>query len=216
MKSRLILLMMILLSASACDIKVKTNFGKQESATTNDDSLISPPMDSIVVAKAWELYATPELAHKRLADETGKWEEQLTYWATKDAKPNVYKLTADISMIMGGKFQTAVHSGDIAGRKFEGISTVAYDNAAKEYVSTWIDNQGTGMMVLKGRYDEATKSVVYTGKVTDPVTGREKDIRQLMIHVDANTIKMESYETGTDGREFKNMEIIMRRKSSNL
>jgi hypothetical protein len=33
---------------------------------------------------------------------------------------------------------------------FEGISTLGYDNAKKTFFSTWIDNMGTGMMVMEG------------------------------------------------------------------
>ena len=56
---------------------------------------------------------------------------------------------------MGGRYQEGTYSGDMFGMPFEGRGMVAYDNATEEFVSTWIDNMGTGMMVTKGKYDEA-------------------------------------------------------------
>src|SRR5690606_41109539 len=97
------------------------------------------------------------------------------------------------------------------GMPFEGIGTVAYDNATNEYMSTWIDKMGTGLSVMRGKYDESSKSTTLTGTMVDPMTGKEKQMKQVYTIIDDNTRKMEMFATSQGGGEYKNMEIVMKR-----
>jgi hypothetical protein len=96
------------------------------------------------------------------------------------------------------------------GQPFEGQGTLAWDNARKMLVTTWIDNMGTGVMYLEGTWDSASKSATLKGKSTDPTTGKEMDIKETFTVIDDNTQKMEMFMT-QDGKEFKNMEIVFTR-----
>jgi len=99
------------------------------------------------------------------------------------------------------------------GMPFEGISTMAYDKANKEYVSTWIENMSTGIMVMKGTMDAATNTINLTGKQKNPVNGIECTMRETYKVVDDNNHILEMY--GPDpktGKEFKMMEIKYTRK----
>lgn len=169
------------------------------------------PMDSVAMQKAWEAYATPGDMHKMLKEEVGTWNCDMTFWMEPNGKPEKYTSTADIKMLLGDKYQQTNYKGDMMGMPFEGIATIGFDNATKEFTSTWIDNMGTGMMVMKGKYDEATKSTTLNGKMVDAMTGKENDCREIFTIVDANTRKMEMYCNSGKG-EFKNMEIVMKRK----
>ena len=73
----------------------------------------------------------------------------------------------------GGRYQQSTYTGNLGGMPFEGIGTLAYDNSRKVYVSSWIDNMGTGMMYLEGTYDEATKTLTMKGKAVDVTTGQD-------------------------------------------
>ena len=44
------------------------------------------------------------------------------------------------------------------GMPFQGMSTMAYDNGKKTFMSTWIDNMGTGILETEGTYDAGTKT----------------------------------------------------------
>ena len=93
------------------------------------------------------------------------------------------------------------------------MSTTGYDNAKKVYVSTWIDNIGTGVMKMEGPWDKATKSTTLTGKMIDPNTGKECDFKEIYTITDDNNQKMEMF--GPDpktGKQFKTMEIKLTRK----
>ena len=95
---------------------------------------------------------------------------------------------------------------------FEGMSTLAYDNVKKAYVNTWIDNMATGIMVMEGKYDEASKTVNFTGKGTDYRSGKDIQMRQTYKFVDDNTQLLEMYTTFPGGKEYKSMEITYKRK----
>ncbi|MNL20809.1 hypothetical protein D3C87_1420730 [compost metagenome] len=114
-------------------------------------------------------------------------------------------------MILGGRYQEAIYNGTMMGQPFEGKSTLAYNNASKEFTTTFIDNMGTGMMVAIGKYDEASKSMNLKGEMVSPLNGKKTPYREVYTFIDANTRKMEMYDT-KKGEEYKSMEITMTRK----
>ena len=132
------------------------------------------PMDSVAMQKAWDAYMTPGAQHERMAADVGKWKDSLTFWMGPDAPPQHATATEDIKMIMGGRYQVSNTTGEMMGMAFEGRGTLAYDNATNEYISTWIDNMGTGIAVTRGKYNEDSKSTTMTGSMVDPMTGKEK------------------------------------------
>lgn len=168
--------------------------------------------DSAAVAKAWEDYMSPSKAHEMLAKDTGTWESDLTFWMPESPEPQKAKAQVEYKMILGGRYQEGIHTGNMWGMPFEGRGLVAYDNATEEFISTWIDNMGTGMMMTKGKYDEATKKLTLNGSMVDPVTKKEKTVKEVITYVDENNQKMEMFEIKKDGTEFKTMEITSKRK----
>lgn len=170
-------------------------------------------MDEAAMMKAWEAYSTPGAAHQELAKDVGTWTTSSTMWMQpNDLKPTKSTGTAEITMDYGGRYQIGKHKSSFMGMPFEGTSTVAYNNASKKYESTWIDNMGTGVMFLTGTYNDATKTVTYSGKCVDPMSGKEKTYRETWTIVDNNTRKMEMFDTDKNGKEYKSMEMIMTRK----
>ena len=169
------------------------------------------PMDSIAEMKAWEAYMTPGDAHKMLAAEVGSLNNEMTFWHDENSKPQKATSTAEIKMILGGRYQESNYKGNMMGMPFEGRGTVSYDNSTQEYTSTWIDNMGTGMMVMKGKMGSDGKTLEMTGKMVDPARKKEMDCREVYTIVDATTRKMEMYCT-QGGKEHKSMEIVMKKK----
>jgi hypothetical protein len=98
------------------------------------------------------------------------------------------------------------------GMPFEGRGTEAYDNVAKQYVSTWIDNMGTGIMYSTGTCDEAGKSCSNSGEMWDPMTGQKTTMKSTVTWMDDNSFKMEMFGKGPSGQEMKMMEIVAKRK----
>jgi len=161
--------------------------------------------------KAWTDYMTPGDIHKMIAKSDGDSNADLTMWMAPGAPATKTTGTCTNSMILGGRYQQSKYAANINGMPFEGVSTLAYDNALKKFINTWIDNMGTGITILEGTWDDATKSLATKGKTIDPITGKEISMREVFKIVDDNTQVLEIYNTAA-GKEYKSMEIKLTRK----
>lgn len=166
----------------------------------------APKLDSAAAAKAMEAYMTPGEVHKMMTSWNGAWDEQITMWMDPAAPPSTTKGKVVNKMILGGRYQESKHSANMMGMPFEGIGTLAYDNAKKEFVSSWVDNMGTGIMMLKGTWDDGSKSMTLKGKGYDPSTGKDCEVKEVFKVVDDKNQVLEMY-MNSGGKEFKTMEI---------
>jgi hypothetical protein len=160
--------------------------------------------------KALEAYAKPGTQHKLMGLETGTWSNDMMFWAAEGATPTKATSACEIKMIMGGRYQEMNYSGTVMDVPFEGKCILAFDNATHMYTSTWIDNMGTGLLVMKGKASEDGKTIRFKGDMVNPTDGKTIPVTHVYTVVDDNTRKMEMYET-KNGKEFKNMEITMHR-----
>lgn len=167
--------------------------------------------DQDAAMKALMAYMTPSDVHTMIAKDEGEWNEEITLWMAPGAPPTKSTATVTNKMVMGGRYQESKHTGSFMGMPFEGYALTGYDNAKKAFVSSWVDNMGTGIMFMEGKWDEKTKTIHFTGKTTDPSTGKDIPVRETFTWIDSNKQKMEMFMT-QDGKEFKNMEIIFTRK----
>ncbi|WP_339889880.1 DUF1579 domain-containing protein [uncultured Flavobacterium sp.] len=214
MKKIILSLLALTLSISSCK---KVEVEETETIPTPnevvvDEAIVETPLDSATIAKAWTDYATPSKAHEMLAKDTGTWDADMTFWMPESPEPQKAKSVATYKMILDGKYQEGIFKGDMWGMPFEGRGLTAYDNASKEFITTWIDNMGTGMLVSRGQYDEASKSITFSGNMVDPVTGKEKKVKEVITYIDDKNQKMEMFEVNSDGTEFKNMEILSKKR----
>ncbi|HMI07889.1 MAG TPA: DUF1579 domain-containing protein [Flavobacterium sp.] len=217
MKKTILSLAALVLMTAACKKAEET---PAADATPTDSTAVktetaeaAKPMDSAAMMKAWKDYMTPGDAHKTLAMDNGNWDCESTMWMKPDdPNPTKTKMTGVSKMILGGRYQESRYTGMMMGQPFEGISTVAYNNASKQIESSWVDNMGTGLMFMKGDYDGTSKTMELKGECTDPMTGKVKKTRETYTIVDDNTRKMEMFDTDPSGKEFKTMEMMMTRK----
>lgn len=159
----------------------------------------------------WEAYATPGEGHKVMEQLVGNWVYDLKYWSAPNTPPEESKGTNDVKWILGNRFLEMDVNGTAMGQPFQGMGIMGYDNAKKEYVNTWIDNMGTGMMNASGTYDAETKTMTEEGTFTDPMTGNQK-FKSVTKFISPDSFSYEMYTYGPDGSEFRNMEIIYTRK----
>ncbi|MBS1654401.1 MAG: DUF1579 domain-containing protein [Bacteroidetes bacterium] len=162
-------------------------------------------------AQKWMDYMTPASMQQMMAKWDGDWNEEIKMWQTPGAPEQTMQATCTNKMILGGRYQEAKHEGNFMGMPFEGIGITGWDNARKIFVSSWIDNFGTGMMYMEGSWDADKKAMILKGKMTDPITGKQVDVRQVMTIIDDDTQLMEQYSM-FQGKEFKSMEIKLSRK----
>jgi hypothetical protein len=209
--------MLTLISCNNGDKNHETNAAKTDTVATaptpvNEPTYDEPAMDSTAMAKAWEQYMTPGSMHQWMTAQDGKWKGEMVSWMTAGAPPSpASEVTAENKMILGGRYQESIYKGKMMGMDFEGHGIMAYDNARKVFINTWIDNMGTGVVYMEGPYDEATKTITMKGKTTDPATGKEVHMRQVLKSMDDKNQVMEMYST-KKGKEFKNIEIKLTKK----
>lgn len=207
MKTINVVLSVVLLFAVACNSEKKGK-GADSGAVAASDTA-SKPADTAAMNKAWATYMTPGEVHQMLARGNGKWDAEISFYYSPDS-PSVNKATCENRMILGGRYQQSTYKGAVDGMPFEGVATLAYDNAKKIYISTWIDNMGTGIMYMEGTFDSATKTMNMKGSATDVVSGKDIAVREVFKLVDDNTQTMEMFET-KDGKEMKTMSILLKR-----
>jgi hypothetical protein len=197
------------------------NGGDEKSKTTSADSISTtadvkkeapPQMDSAAMAKAWQDFMTPGSMHKWMEKTNGTWEAELSQWMDPSVPPTKAKAINVQSLALGGRYAIGKFTSTMMGQPMEGMSTMGYDNGKKMFVSTWVDNMGTGIVHMSGTYDEATKTLHLKGHQTDPMTGKDSDIREEMKMIDDNTYTMAMFGAGMDGKEMKFMEGTFKRK----
>ena len=186
--------------------------GTNKSEVKKDEPWV--PIDSATMGKAMMDYAKVGKMQEMLASWNGTWNTESTMWMSEGDAPVKATGTSVNSMILGGRYQSGKNTGNMMGMPFEGVSTVGYDNAAKQFISTWIDNMGTGMMIMKGPWDESTKTMTLSGTMTDICRpGKECSFKEVFTVIDDNTQKMVMW--GPDpktGKEYKMMELTFTRK----
>jgi hypothetical protein len=159
--------------------------------------------------------------HKLLASMDGTWDYVVTMWMDGDTtkKPQESKGSATRKSIMGGRFvsmevkgkmQMPGADGKMKDMEFNGMAIDAYDNAKQKFVSSWVDNMGTGIMMTEGTYDAATKTFTYTGAFQMTPTMSQK-IREVLKLTDKDHMMFEWYED-RGGKEAKTMQIDYTKK----
>jgi hypothetical protein len=122
-----------------------------------------------------------------------------------------YKGHRSAKMILGDRYLDETYTGTFMGMPFEGHGTMAYDNVQKKFLSTWIDNMGTGIMFDSGTADAAGTTWTMAGDMADPQTGKMTPTRSVTKLVDADHMTMDMFGPGPDGKEMKMMTIAATR-----
>jgi len=154
--------------------------------------------------------------HRLLSSLDGNWNFTIKTWMNPDpnAKPQESKGTATRKTVMGGRYvmmdvngrmQMPGEDGKMKDVQFKGMGLEGYDNMKKKFVSSWIDNIGTGIQSSEGTYDPATKTLTYTSEM-ESLPGMKSQTRELIKIADNNHMTLEWYENH-GGQEKKTMEI---------
>lgn len=168
--------------------------------------------DHEAMMAAYMKAATPGAEHEKLASMTGTYTTTSRWWQAPDTAPQEATGSAERSMILGGRYLVEKYSGTMMNMPFEGMGIFGYDNVEQQYVSTWVDNMGTGIFSMSGNTD-ARGNLVLKGQYKDPVSGATKTMRSVSTRT-ASGEKFEMYDVAADGTEFKAFEIIYTRTTS--
>lgn len=161
---------------------------------------------------AWVKAMTPGKEHQEMASRVGAWEGKVSMWEAPGAAPQVSPGKVERTMVLGGRVMMDRWVGTMMGMPFEGLGLTGFDNANGKWWSTWSDNLSTGVMTATGRCEaDHAKGCTFANTAVDPLTGKTKTNRSTVRWSSANEEVMEMFDTAPDGKEWKTMEIVLRR-----
>jgi hypothetical protein len=157
--------------------------------------------------------ASPGEIHKQLGKMAGDWTFSNKMWMAPGQPPMESAGTMHAEAILGGRYIQSAWKGSVMGQPFEGQGTEGYDNISKQYVSSWVDNMGTGIMHSVGTCEDGGKKCTVVGESSDPMSGGKVTMKSVLTWIDDNSFKNEMYgKDPASGQEMKMMEIVVTRK----
>jgi hypothetical protein len=172
----------------------------------------SKQMDPQAMMEMYQKLATPGEPHKLFATLAGSWTTTNKEWMEPGKPPTESTGTAEMKMLLDGRFLYQEFTGNMMGQPFSGVGIDAYDNMAKKYVTAWMDTMGTGIFMMEGTASADGKTITLKGSHSEPGGGKMTH-RAVWKIVDNNTQTFHMYGTHHGGKEMKVLEIIYTRKS---
>jgi hypothetical protein len=155
---------------------------------------------------------SPGEPHKAIVRMAGEWTFTTKAWMAPGQPPAESTGTMHAESVFDGRYVQSNWKGDFMGMPFEGRGTDGYDNVAKQYVSSWIDNMGTGILYQTGNCQPDHKTCTFAGDLWDPMTGKKTTMKSVMTWIDDNNFKNEMFGKDPSGKEMKMMELTAKRK----
>ena len=168
-------------------------------------------MDPQAMMETYKKLATPGEPHKLFASLAGSWTTKTKEWMEPDKPPMESTGSAEMKMLLDGRFLQQVFTGDMMGQPYSGVGISAYDNLRKRYVTMWIDSMGTGIFTMEGTASADGKTITLEGQHAE-LGGGQMTHRAVWKIVDSNTQTFDMYGTHEHGKEMKMMEITYTRK----
>ena len=168
-------------------------------------------MDPQAMMEMYQKLATPSEPHKQLESLAGTWTTQTKEWMEPGKPPTEAAGSADMKMLLGGRFLQQDFTGEMMGQPYTGMGITGYDNLRKKYVSIWLDTMSTGSFVMEGTGSADGKTITLKGQHAEPGGGHMTH-RAIWKIVDNNTQTFDMYGAHQGGKEMKEMEITYTRK----
>jgi hypothetical protein len=157
--------------------------------------------------------ATPGPQHELLKKLAGEWDAKVKFQMDPSQPMQESQSSSTVKMLMDGRYCQEVASGQMMGAPFSGMGVTGYDNVLGKYVSTWIDNMGTGIMASQGTVDASGKVITWASTMSDPATGKPSKARMVTTIADDDHHTLEMFAVPPGGKkEMKTMTIEYTRK----
>ena len=175
------------------------------------DKKAGKPMDKEAMMELWKQRGTPGEPHKLFATLAGSWATATKEWM-EPGKPAIESSgTAEMKMLLDGRFLYQEFNGQMMGQPFNGIGIDAYDNMKKKYVTAWMDSMGTGIFLMEGTASPDGKTITLRGSHPEP-GGGQMTHRAVWKIIDANNQTFDMYGAHHGQKEMKVLEITYQRK----
>ena len=168
-------------------------------------------MDPQAMMEVWKQMATPGEPHKLFATLAGSWTTTNKEWMEPGKPPTESTGTAEMKMLLDGRFLYQEFTGNMMGQPFSGVGIDAYDNMTKKYMTAWMDTMGTGIFMMEGTASADGKTITLRGSHPEPGGGKMTH-RAVWKIVDNDTQTFDMYGAHHGGKEMKVLEITYTRK----
>jgi hypothetical protein len=168
-------------------------------------------MDKEAMMELWKKMSTPGEPHKLFSSLAGSWTTTTKEWMEPGKPPTEATGTAEMKMLLDGRFLYQEYNSQMMGQPFTGIGIDAYDNMAKKYVTAWMDSMGTGIFIMEGTASPDGKTITLKGSHPEP-NGGKMTHRAVWKIVDNNTQTFDMYGAHKGDKETKMLEIVYTRK----
>ncbi len=169
------------------------------------------PMDKEAMMELWKQLGTPGEPHKLFATLAGSWITTTKEWMEPDKPPMESTGTADMKMLLDGRFLYQEFNGQMMGQPFNGIGIDSYDNMRKRYVTAWMDSMGTGIFLMEGTASSDGRTITLRGSHPEPGGGKMTH-RAVWKIISADNQTFDMYGAHHGQKEMKMMEITYTRK----
>jgi hypothetical protein len=157
---------------------------------------------------------TPGANHERLTKDAGTWLGKNTMWMGPGTEAVKSDSTTTITPMLDGRFVKLEMAGEMPGMgPYLGFAISGYDNVSKKFVSTWIDNHGTGLATGEGELSKDGKTLTWNYTFNCPITNKPAVLRQIETVTGPATKTLEMF--GADpktGKEYKMMVVELTKK----
>lgn len=152
--------------------------------------------------------------HANLAKGVGTWNGKCEMWMAANTPGMKSECVTICTSIMDGRFVQIDNKGNMPMGPFHGQGVNGFDNVSQKYVSTWISNMGTGIMVGTGDMTKDGKSITWNYSYNCPITKKAAVMREVESFTSDTTMTLEIFMNDPKtGKEFKHMKIDFTKKS---
>ena len=118
---------------------------------------------------------------------------------------------------MDGRYTKVETQGEIPNMgPFQGFGIYGFNNVTRQFVASWVDNCGTGIMHATGDLSSDRKVLTMTYTYNCPIRKGPAKMREVQTHKDDNHSTLEMFATDPrTGKEFRMMELSMHRQPGN-
>lgn len=172
-----------------------------------------PPGWSMEDMQACMAAGTPGKMHEHLMQGVGVWKGKNTMWMAPDTEPMTSECTSTVTSAMDGRYTKCEMEGEMPGMgMYHGLGFNGFDNVSQKFVSTWIDNHGSGIMQGTGELSSDGKTLTWKYTYNCPIRKKPATMREVHRITGDNTMTLEMFgDDPKTGKEFKMMEIELTR-----
>lgn len=148
--------------------------------------------------------------HKALAPLIGRWEGLVKFWMAPDTEPMEFQGTAVREWALDGRYIFEHVTSEMPdGTTFKGMGIIGYNTVENVYESVWLENQSTYMSFMTGTMDPQKRTMSFSGKIVDPMTGKRNTNRDTVDMSNPKRHVSVGYTKTPEGSEYKCFEGVM-------